>query len=66
MAIILEWVKLRSWIGIEQLKKLNKFVKKKQEIGKKLNEGLKNLHGLIIPTNKKFNFACLLFISSKA
>ncbi|MDC2978520.1 DegT/DnrJ/EryC1/StrS family aminotransferase [Pelagibacteraceae bacterium] len=46
---------IEAAIGIEQLKKLNKFVKKKQEIGKKLNEGLKNLHGLIIPTTKKFN-----------
>ena len=36
-------------IGIEQLKKLNKLVSDRQMIAKLLNEGLKDLKGLIIP-----------------
>ena len=36
-------------IGIEQLKKLSKFVKSRQKIAKLLNNGLKDLEGLEIP-----------------
>ncbi len=36
-------------IGIEQLKKLEKFVNTRQEVAKELNRGLKNLSGLILP-----------------
>ncbi len=36
-------------IGIEQLKKLKKLVKRRQEIAQYLNEGLKDLEGLILP-----------------
>lgn len=42
-------------IGIEQLKKLNKIVKERQEIAKKISAGLEGLPGLILPkkdTNK--------------
>ena len=39
-------------IGIEQLKKVEKFVKRRQKIAIKLNNGLKDLKGLKTPTVK--------------
>ena len=39
-------------IGIEQLKKLEKFVKKKQLQAYRLSEGIKNLNGLSVPHTK--------------
>lgn len=36
-------------IGIEQLKKLKKFVNTRQKLAKEMNRGLKNLAGLILP-----------------
>ena len=46
---------IEAAIGIEQLKKLKKFIKKKQIIGNQLNSGLKQLHGLVLPTIKSNN-----------
>lgn len=43
---------IESAIGIEQLKKLNRLVQKRQEIAKKLDDGLKNLPGLRTPITK--------------
>ena len=39
-------------IGIEQLKKLEKFVEKKQLLAYRLSEGIKNLSGLSVPHTK--------------
>jgi len=44
---------IEAAIGIEQLKKLNKFTNKKTKIGMKLNKGLSKLKGLIVPLTKK-------------
>ena len=43
---------IEAAIGIEQLKKLDFFVFKRQEIARQLNEGLKNLNGLRVPITK--------------
>lgn len=43
---------IESAIGIEQLKKLEKFIKNRQRAAQLLNEGLKDLKGLKIPTVK--------------
>ena len=43
---------IESAIGIEQLKKLEKFIKNRQRAAQLLNEGLKGLKGLKIPTVK--------------
>ena len=39
-------------IGIEQLKKLPKFVSQRQDVAKQLNNGLENLKGLQVPITK--------------
>ncbi len=44
---------IESAIGIEQLKKLNKIIKRRQEIAEKINKGLSNLQGLILPKIKE-------------
>lgn len=44
---------IEAAIGIEQLKKLNKFTYKKTKIGIRLNKGLSKLKGLIVPLTKK-------------
>tara|TARA_B100001059_G_scaffold96256_1_gene95518 strand:+ start:3142 stop:4422 length:1281 start_codon:yes stop_codon:yes gene_type:complete len=44
---------IESAIGIEQLKKVSKYVAKRQKIATQLNEGLKDLKGLRIPITKK-------------
>jgi perosamine synthetase len=44
---------IESAIGIEQLKKVSKYVAQRQIIAKQLNKGLKNLKGLKIPMTKK-------------
>ncbi len=44
---------IQAAIGIEQLKKLNRIIKKKNWIAKKLSEKLKKLPGLITPVIKK-------------
>ncbi len=46
---------IEAAIGIEQLKKLKKIVKKRQKLADLLSEGLKNLHGLKIPFIRKGN-----------
>ena len=43
---------IESSIGIEQLKKLDKLIKSRQNIAKKLNEGLKDLVGLNLPKTR--------------
>ena len=43
---------IEAAIGIEQLKKLKKFLKKKQSLSIKLSKNLKNLKGLKIPVTK--------------
>lgn len=43
---------IESAIGIEQLKKLDGFIKSRQKIAEKLNEGLKKLKGLRTPIVK--------------
>ena len=40
-------------IGIEQLKKLNKYIKSRVEVAKKLNKGLNKLKGIRLPKIKK-------------
>ena len=40
-------------IGIEQIKKLNKIIKRRQEIAKKITLGLSGLDGIILPRIKK-------------
>tara|TARA_Y100000590_G_scaffold112183_1_gene127919 strand:- start:22920 stop:24134 length:1215 start_codon:yes stop_codon:yes gene_type:complete len=45
----LRMTELEAAIGIEQLKKLKKIVKKKQKIANHLKNKLKNLNGLILP-----------------
>ena len=44
---------IESGIVIQQLKKLNKIIKKKQLVAKVLNKGLSKLDGLKVPTVKK-------------
>lgn len=44
---------IEAAIGIEQLKKLNKFNKRRQENAKILTEGLKNIKGIITPKVKE-------------
>ncbi len=46
---------IEAAIGIEQLKKLKKILKKKQSLSIKLSKNLKNLKGLKIPVTKNFN-----------
>lgn len=43
---------IESAIGIEQLKKMQSFIIKRQKIASQLNEGLKGLNGLTTPTVK--------------
>ena len=40
---------IESALGIEQLKKLDKIIKKRQHIASRLRSGLKDLHGLNLP-----------------
>lgn len=40
---------IESAIGIEQIKKLHRFVRSRQDIANKLSEGLKNLDGISLP-----------------
>ncbi len=44
---------IESAIGIEQLKKLPKIVKRRQEIAKKITDGIKDLKGIRTPIVKK-------------
>ena len=44
---------IEAAIGIEQIKKLNKIIKQKQQIAKILNKGLSKLRGLKLPIIKK-------------
>ena len=44
---------IESAIGIEQLKKVSKYVTQRQKIANQLNEGLKGLKGLRTPITKK-------------
>ena len=44
---------IESAIGIEQLKKISKYVTQRQKIANQLNEGLKGLKGLRTPITKK-------------
>ncbi|MDA9602481.1 DegT/DnrJ/EryC1/StrS family aminotransferase [Flavobacteriaceae bacterium] len=44
---------IESSIGIEQLKKLDKLIKSRQNIAKKLDEGLKDLVGLNLPKTRE-------------
>jgi len=44
---------IESAIGIEQLKKVSRYVAQRQKIATQLNEGLKDLKGLRIPITKK-------------
>ena len=44
---------IEAAIGIEQIKKLNKIIRQKQQIAKTLNKGLSKLRGLKLPTVKK-------------
>lgn len=46
---------IEAAIGIEQLKKLNKILKNKQLLSKKLSSNLKNLKGLKVPVTKNFH-----------
>ena len=46
---------IEAAIGLEQLKKLNRIVKRKQEICDRLTKGLSKLEGLITPVVKKNN-----------
>ena len=46
---------IEAAIGIEQLKKLDYLVKSRQEVAKKLTDGLKDLIGLRTPYIKKGN-----------
>ena len=54
---------IQAAIGIEQLKKLEKIIKKKRWVAKKFMEGLKDLKGLKLPITRKnythsyYNFA---------
>lgn len=41
-------------LGINQLKKIDKFIKKRREIVKKYNEAFKNLKEIIIPTERNY------------
>ena len=52
---------IEAAIGIEQLKKLKKFISAKNKIGNQLNKGLKNLDGLILPTTK-FRFTHVYYL----
>ncbi len=57
---------IQAAIGIQQLKKLDKILKKKRFVAKKLIHGLKNLKGLCLPITRKhythsyYNFALRL------
>ena len=44
---------IEAAIGIEQLKKLNKYIKSRVEVAKKLNKGLNKLKGIRLPKIKK-------------
>ena len=44
---------MEAAIGIEQLKKLNKYIKSRVEVAKKLNKGLNKLKGIRLPKIKK-------------
>ena len=53
---------IEAAIGIEQLKKLDYLVKSRQEVAKKLTDGLKDLIGLRTPYIKKetlMHFMCI-------
>ena len=51
---------IEAAIGIEQLKKLKNFVKKKRYWANILIQGLKNLRGLKLPITKKILFIVIM------
>ena len=53
---------IEAAIGIEQLKKLNKIIKNKQNIAELLIKGLSGLKGLKLPLIKKM-LTCFLCVS---